>query len=84
MKDEEIALELLRIQQIHGTYLTSDEIVNVYESILDKLENKGINNKIAEIKQVFKDNEYKPGAWTGFNATNMLDKIKKIIDNKEV
>lgn len=84
MKDEEIALELLRIQQIHGTYLTSDEIVNVYESILDKLENKGINNKIAEIKQVFKDNEYKPGAWTGLNATNMLDKIKKIIDNKEV
>lgn len=84
MSDEEIALELLRIQQIHGTYLTSDEIVNVYESILDKLENKGINNKIAKIKQVFKDNEYKPGAWTGLNATNMLDKIKKIIDNKEI
>ena len=84
MKDEEIALELLRIQQIHGIYLNSNEIVNEYESILDKLENKGINNKIAEIKQVFKDNEYKPGAWTGLNATNMLDKIKKIIDNKEV
>ena len=84
MKDEEIALELLRIQQIHGIYLNSNEIVNEYESILDKLENKGINNKIAEIKQVFKDNEYKPGAWTGLNATNMLDKIKKIIDNKEI
>ena len=84
MKDEELAVELLKIKQVHETPITDDEIYKSYEYYLNRLETKRIDNKIAKIKRVFKENEGKPGAWTGLNATNMLDKIKKIIDNKEV
>ena len=83
MKDEELAIELLKIKQVHETYGTDDEIYRSFEYYLNKLENIHIDNKIAKIKRVFKDNEGKPGAWTGLNATNMLDKIKRIIENKD-
>ena len=83
MEDEKLALELTKIQISREDYTRQEETFSIYENFLDKIEHKEEENRIAKIKRIYKENEGKEGSWCGYNGIQMLDKIKKIIENKK-
>ena len=82
MKDELIALELLKIQYKNETSIDKTSLFDDYEYFVEHIENKYLSNKIAKIKKIYKDlNTSK--TWCDLESINMLSEIEKIINNEE-
>ena len=83
MKDEELALELTKIQMSNADYKTEQQVIIMYRYFLNEIEQKEEKNRIAKIKRIYEENEGKEGSWCGYNGIKMLDKIQKIVNNQE-
>ena len=79
MNDDVLALELTKLNiQSKGVNIRED-VINTYYYYLKEIQEKEEDNRIGEIRRIFRNAEGRAGSWCGISGINMLRDIESIV-----